>query len=669
MDTRLQWGILGTGMIARALAHAINESTTGTLAAVGSRRRETAEQFGDELGVPRRYEGYDALLADPAVDVVYNALPNHLHAEWTLRCFSAGKHVLCEKPLGSHHAEAMAMVEAARDAGLFLAEAFMYRCHPQTATLAELVRSGAIGDVRLIHATFCFNFGEQPDNVRSQVVLSGGGIMDVGCYTMSMARLLAGAALGLERPAEPLEVKGTGHLNPVGGVDTWATAAVKFPGDILATLVCGMQIGVPSVAEVYGTGGRIVVRNPWFPGTTDESAAIEVHVNGEEPRRVAVPGPSGLYTIEVDKVAAELSGQQFAYPGMTWQDTIGNMKALDQWRRGIGLTFPCETAEGLYHTISRRPLAVQPEGKLPTGRIEGVAKPVARLILGTMGHVLGDLAKTHAMLDRYVECGGNALDCAYVYGSEERVGTWLRNRGVRDGMVIIGKGAASIDATPELCTEHLLTSLERMGVDSFDVWMMHRDNVNVPVGEFVDVLNEHLDAGRIGAFGGSNWTTARLEEANAWAAREGKRGFAASSPNFTLAHWNEPMWDDCVNAVDAGSHDWYTRTQLPLLAWSSQANGFFSGRFKPEDANDPRLAGIVRVWFNDGNWERLRRVRELEAKTGVPGIQLSLAYVLCQPMDVYALIGPETMDEMRGSFEALRVRLTAEEMAWLDLRG
>lgn len=666
MGKQLAWGILGTGMIAKSLARAINESTTGALAAVASRGADSAAAFAEQFGIAKHYTGYDALLADPQIDAVYIALPNHLHAEWSMRCFAAGKHVLCEKPLASNHSEVMAMVEAARDADVFFAEAFMYRCHPQTAALAELVRSGVIGELRAIHAVFSFNFGDQPANVRSQLGMSGGGIMDVGSYTMSMARLLAGAAQGLSTPAEPVEVRGTAHLNPVGGVDTWATAAVKFPGDIVATLLCGMQLGVPAVTEAYGTNGRLVVRNPWFPGTSDESAAIEVYVNGQEPRTVHAPGPSGLYTIEVDHVAQRLAERQSAYPAMDWADSLGNAKALDQWRHGIGLTFPCETAEGLTQTVSRQPLVVAAGDRIPAGRIEGVGKPVSRIIMGTMQHVLGDLAKTHAMLDRYVECGGNALDCAWVYGSEERVGTWLRNRGVRDDLVLIAKGAATVDATPELCSAHLLQSLERMGVDQFDVWMMHRDNPSVPVGEFVDVLNDHLTAGRITAFGGSNWSTARLAEANAWAAQHGKVGFAASSPHFSLAHWNEPMWPDCIAAVDAASRAWYQRTQMPLLAWSSQANGFFAGRFQPTDADHPKLREIVRVWFNEGNWQRLERVGELSANLGVTGIQIALAYVLCQPMNTFALVGPESLAELRGSLAALALQLSEDQLAWLD---
>jgi aryl-alcohol dehydrogenase-like predicted oxidoreductase len=345
------------------------------------------------------------------------------------------------------------------------------------------------------------------------------------------------------------------------------------------------------------------------------------------------------------------------------------MKALDAWRDSIGLTFECETAEGLAAPVSGRPLQTRPGAEIPTGSIAGVDKPVSRIILGTMSHVVGTLPKTFAMLDHYYELGGRTLDTAWVYGTEEQVGQWIAARDVRDEIVLIAKGAGTIEATPELVSEQLLDSLDRFGTDYVDLWLMHRDNPAVPVGEFVDVLNEHRQAGRIRALGGSNWSVERLQAANAYAAANGLTPFAASSPNFSLAAWNEPMWADCIAAVDRASRNWYEETRMPLLAWSSQANGFFAGHFRRKQASDPALANIVRVWFNDANFARLERVRELAARKGVGGIEIALAYVLCQPLNIFAMIGPQTFDEMETSLAALRLRLTPDEMAWLNLEA
>lgn len=666
---KLRWGILGTGRIAQSLAHAIAASRTSELVAVGSRTREAAEKFRAAFRVPRCYASYAEVLADKRVQAVYISLPNHLHAPWAILCAEAGKHILCEKPLTSNHAQAMAVIEAVKRHKVFLMEAFMYRCHPQTARLVQLVKQKVIGEVRLIQANFSFNFGNQPENIRSQSSTSGGSIMDVGCYTMSLARLLAGAALGLDGPAEPLQIRGSGHLDPRGGVDMWAVAAVKFPNDILATLTCGMQVQVSAPTFIWGTRGHIVVPQPWFPGETPDAARIEVHRDGESaPQIITVPGLRGLYTIEVDTVAAHLARRQATPPAMTWADSLGNMRALDAWRSEVGVSFDCEKPEGLALPLPGRPLRKRAGVKLAEGKIAGVPKPVARLVLGTMGHVVGDLPKACVMLDYFFESGGNCLDTARVYGTEPLIGQWLKLRGVRDQMVLIGKAVDRVDlCTPEEVSRQLLQTLERMQVESFDLFLMHRDNPAVPVGEFVEMLNEHKRAGRFAAFGGSNWSIERLQAANDYARAHKLAPFAASSPHFSLAHWNEPMWAGCIAAVDAASVQWYTKTQMPLLAWSSQANGFFSGRFTEAERNNPAFREMVRVWYNKGNFERLRRAQQLAAKKGVTAIQISLAYVLAQRMNMFALIGPQTLEEMQSSLDAAAIRLTPKETAWLNL--
>ena len=186
MTGKLRWGILGTGGIAKALAKALAVSTTGELVAVGSRTQAGADKFGDEFKVARRHASYEGVLSDPGVDAVYISLPNHLHAEWAIKTAEAGKHVLCEKPLTTNWAEGLAVIEAARRAKVFFMEAFMYRCHPQTAKLVELLRSKVIGEVRVIQANFSYNMGPKYDNIRLRADAAGGGIMDVGCYTVSM---------------------------------------------------------------------------------------------------------------------------------------------------------------------------------------------------------------------------------------------------------------------------------------------------------------------------------------------------------------------------------------------------------------------------------------------------------------------------------------------------
>ncbi len=668
MADEMRWGILGTGTIANVFAEFLQPSNTGRLVAVGSRRQASAEEFGEKWNVPNRHDSYEGVLADEEVDAIYISLPNHMHAEWSIRCAEAGKHILCEKPATSYAEELMEVLDAVRRHDVFFMEAFMYRCHPQTAKVAELIGDGEIGEVRVIQSNFCYGGAGGHGNIRMQNESSGGAIMDIGCYAMSAARIVAGAAIGLDGPAEPTDVKGHGIIDEQGGVDLYATASLSFPNGVLVNLCCGQYVNVESAIKVWGSKGNIEVTNPWFPGRDGSNPTIRV-TRGGETEEVEIESPAPLYTIEADIVARHIPDRAAPPPCMTWDDSMGNMQALDAWREQIGLTFRAEqVAGGLSEPIARRPLDPKRiDVGMTFGEIPGVEKPVSRLVIGTMGHICGRLPKTFAMLDHFVEMGGTAIDTAYVYGTEPKVGQWLKARDIREHMVVIGKGAADTNATPEMVTEHLATSLERMGVDYFDVYLMHRDNPDVPVAEFVECLNEQKKAGRIRAFGGSNWTIARLREANEYAQSKGLTPMGANSPNFTLAVWNEPMWFDCIQAVDEASLAFHRETDMPLLAWSSQANGFFTGAFRPEHRDDPKIREIVRVWFNDENFKRLDRVLELAKKKGVTGIQIALAYVLAQPLNIYALIGPRSIEEMRTSAQALRVALTEDERKWLNL--
>lgn len=338
MSDRLKWGILSTGRIAGDFAEALAQTDSGDLVAVGSRTKDSAEAFARRFGGVVAYGGYEGVLADAGVDAVYIATPHPMHAEWALRAAEAGKHILCEKPLTMTAAEAERVVAAARAHDVFLMEAFMYRCHPQTEMLVELVRNGAVGDLRLIQATFSFRAPFDARGRHFARELGGGGILDVGCYTLSMARLLAGAALGLGRSAEPLVLTGVGRMGPAG-TDDVACACLRFGGDILAMLSCGVGVDQENQLLVYGSEGRLVVPVPWSPGKFGDTPHILIQRTGKPEERIDVPASKPLFALEADKVAAHIHDREAPWPAMTQEDTLGNMRALDRWLAEVGAKY------------------------------------------------------------------------------------------------------------------------------------------------------------------------------------------------------------------------------------------------------------------------------------------------------------------------------------------
>jgi 1-deoxyxylulose-5-phosphate synthase len=312
------------------------------------------------------------------------------------------------------------------------------------------------------------------------------------------------------------------------------------------------------------------------------------------------------------------------------------------------------------------------------GHIPNVSGPVSRLVMGSMVFSTDKQQLANDLLDRFVEAGGTAVDTARVYAlgsSEVAFGNWLKAHGRRDQLVVIGKGAHHDRLTferrvnPAAIHEDIETSLESMQLDRMDVYLLHKDDPDVPVGPIVEALNGEAEAGRIGAFGGSSWTHQRIAEANAYAHTHGLRDFEVSSPNLALAVPNEPMWVGCVSlSGDADALAWYARTRMPVFAWSSQARGFFSGRYTPEMTGETTdQENVIRTYFSAANWERYRRAEDLATRKGCTLQQITLAWVLHQPVNVYALIGPASVSELENSLGALDVELDAVELAWLNL--
>ena len=552
---KIRWGIIGPGSIAKAFAGGVAHSRTGVLAAIATRNPGKAG-LAESFPGARILDGYEALLKDPEVDAIYIATPHPSHAEWAIKAAEAGKHVLCEKPMGLTAFEAGAMIHAARKAGTFLGEAFMYRLHPQTLKLVELVKSGAIGEVRLIRSSFGFAMPAfNPEHRLYANDLAGGGILDVGGYPVSMARLIAGAAVGR---AVRRAGAGGGHRasRPVRrrrmGVGGAALSVRDRRRSILQHLAQPGQCAAHPRHQRAASRSRI----SGSPAARRAAPARSTSSVRDGSEIVAVKEDGWLYSFEADAAGeAILAGkQELAWPGMGWADSLGNLAVLDKWRAGAGLEYGIEKPAGRPNTISGRKLK-SGGAAIPRRAIPGLTPPASVVALGFED--FRSFSSGAILLDAFFEAGGNLFDTGFVYGggrTEALLGEWMGNRGVREQSVVIGKGAHSPLCYPDMIGKQLTQSLDRMQTDHVDIYFMHRDNPDVPVGEFVDAMDAEVKAGRIrGPFGGSNWTSERMDEAIAYAEKNGKQKPGALSNNFSLAEMLDPIWPGCITS---SSDEW-----------------------------------------------------------------------------------------------------------------
>jgi aryl-alcohol dehydrogenase-like predicted oxidoreductase len=315
------------------------------------------------------------------------------------------------------------------------------------------------------------------------------------------------------------------------------------------------------------------------------------------------------------------------------------------------------------------------------GQVKGVDKKVSRLVQGTIMLNEEDVEGGLALLDGVFALGCNTFDSAHGYGGgqcERVLGQWMEERGNREAVVVISKSAhLNRDrnrVTPFDITSDLFDSLARLRSDYMDIHLLHRDDPSVPVGPIVEVLNEHMAAGRIRAFGGSNWQPDRIEQANEYADKHNLVPFVASSPNYSLAEQVEEPWKDCIT-ISGQENDhkraWYAANEMPLFTWSSLARGFFSGRITRQNfasIKEDLDGSCVKAYCYEQNFQRLDRVQELAAQMGKSVPQVALAFILRQPLNVHALIGCEKPEEFEANLEALAIELSPAELEWLDLR-
>jgi aryl-alcohol dehydrogenase-like predicted oxidoreductase len=313
------------------------------------------------------------------------------------------------------------------------------------------------------------------------------------------------------------------------------------------------------------------------------------------------------------------------------------------------------------------------------GTLPGIDKPISRLVQGTdMFCDPDEKEKAFALYDAVFELGCTCMDTGHIYGggwNERIVGEWVNSRGHQDKMVILVKGAHHNQdrrrVTPFDIAADIHDSLARFKFDCLDLYILHRDDPSRPVGPIVEALNEHKAAGRIKAFGGSNWTAQRIQEANDYAKARGMTPFVASSPNYSLAEQIDEPWGECVSIsgpTGADQRAWYEEQQMAIFSWSSLARGFFSGQVSRSTADSYEDEMCRRCYFSDANFERLDRVEKMAADKGLTVAQLAFAFVMSQPLEMFPLVGCRSGEEYQANIDAMEVKLTPEELAWLDLK-
>ncbi len=663
---KTRWGIIGPGTIAHNFADGLREVQSGELVAIASSNAERRSSFGDQYGIAEKkcYTSYAAIIADPDIDAIYISTPHPWHAEHAILALRTGKAVLCEKPAGMNAAEVVAVTEVAAQQGVFFMEAFMYRCHPQIAKLIEIIKSGEIGEIQHIKSSLGFTAGFDPKSRLFDPALGGGGILDVGCYPVSASRLVAGLAIG-KAFDNPVTVKGNAKMAKTG-VDQEAYGLLTFASGVTAEIACAVTTDMPFQLHVRGSKGTVTLPNAWVPGRNagPSDSIVEVTVDGKT-KTHEIKSHHHLFAFEADFASKLISqgAKEPTSPALSHADSIGNAETLDRWRREVGYV----TFNEVPATNRRLPGTIAANlPKIPHKSIDGVKLPVSQLIIGCDNR--NNIGEGAIVWDAWIEAGGNTFDTAFVYGGglhEVVLGEWIAARGVAKEINVIMKGAHTPYCTPRALIAQVDISLGRLGLQHVPIYIMHRDNPDVPVGEFVDALNQLHKVGKIGIFGGSNWSTKRFSEFNDYAAKNKLQPMSVLNNNLSLAVMEKPVWDGCITSNTTDTLKYMRANNVAHFSWSSQARGYFL----PENLRNrlPADTAPETCFGSKPNEERRRRAEELTRKYGVSPHNIATAWVLTQSFPSFALVGPRSPGEIASTLPALAIKLTSNEVTWLNL--
>ena len=662
-----RWGILGTGMIAKSFANALKEAEGSELVAVASKNEQRAKDFGESYN-SNVFGSYESLIFQDDIDAVYIATPHPEHFDLSLACLNNQKAVLCEKPITMNATETMVLIHAARKNNLLLMEAFMYKTHPQTQQLLDLIPKKLKGPIQ-INANFCFSV-EVPETHRLvNKELGGGSIMDIGCYPLSMSRMIVGALNG-DPFSNPTKIEGKADLNGQG-VDLNASAKLNFEDGSIAIIASATNLETNSEVTITDGNNTLIIDQPWHCGEfTNRTSSIILKDKAGNKEIFAIKSDKDLYAIEIEHFTEVLLNSELESQIISHADSHGNMIGLDNWRKEVGVIYSQDKPENRKDSITGKSSSIDKENP-QMKNLPGLSKALFPIVFGCDNQ--SDVNHAFAMFDHYTSLGGNVFDTAYIYNdgmSDQYLGRWIKARNNRDEIVVLGKGAHTPDCFPSAIRPQLEETLSRLQSNYLDIYCLHRDNLDVPVSEFIDSLNELRTEGLISVFGASNWSLTRFKEANEYAHSSNQQPFTLVSNNFSLARMIEPVWPGCVSCSEEDFKTYLEDNQIAIFPWSSQARGFFLDQQEFQGAAhgaNPNLAEQIRVWHSEENIERRSRCFKLAKELNVEPIQVALSFVINQNFPSFPLIGPRNFFETESSISSLNFNLDAKQVAWLDL--
>ena len=665
--SKVRWGVIGTGSIANAFAHSIKHCNQSKLISVFGRNKETLQIFSQKFDVTGMND-IEELVSSNEIDAIYIATPHSSHFEYALQAIKNNKHVLCEKPIAMNHIESMVLFGLAKDCGVFLMEAYMYRTHPQTFNILKNIDSLCDSDKKIeINSSFGFHAEIPIDHRLRNPILGGGAIMDVGCYPLSMSKLLAGRIL--KKPyADPISIEASGNLDETG-VDSNSKARIFFSENIEANISCAINKEYENNLEIISGDYKLCVSQPWHCGQfQDGHSAIQVYSKNKLVDEISYKDEVGLFTREIDHASECILNNRLESDLISHADSQSIMLWLDKWRKELGIKCPHESKE-TSQLIKSNFFSIQNK-KLQGIKIDGFDKNFSKLALGCDNQT-SDI-HAFAMFDYFYGAGGRVFDTAYIYNNgmgDKYLGNWINSRNVQEEIIVLGKGAHTPDCRPECIKPQIIESLERLNLDKIDIYCLHRDNNDIPVSEFIDALNEIKAEGLINKIGASNWKLERFKQARDFALKEDKEPFTILSNNFSLAEMIDPVWPGCV-AINNNFLEYIDQNNIILFPWSSTARGFFIKKKEmatSDHFSNPSMDEEKRVWHSETNLKKREICFNIAADSNIEPIEIALAYVIQSSKIIFPLIGPRTINELNSSIFATSVNLSDAEIEQLTI--